>query len=159
MTSKNKHFFIRLCILFMFILIYHSFDWISLRKALYNTLILINNSFNIFTISDKYYDELGFVIDGVLFYVSPNCTYIDLVLLIAPFWWRFRQTLRINFFRLLVLFVVIMSGNLVRITTALYFYDRGASWTLAHNVPDIILHVITISFSVIMALKNDFQIH
>ena len=44
------------------------------------------------------------------------------------------------------------------IIAAIYLYQYGISWQLAHNIPDIIIHGIMIITSVLLAIRNDLLV-
>jgi len=87
--------------------------------------------------------------------ISANCTYADLVLVLAPFVWRFDASLGRNLGRLAAVAAAVFSVNLARVALALHFHELGAPWRLAHAVPDVALHALAIAGAVVLAVAAD----
>lgn len=155
MKGGYRSFLLRLFILAGLVVIYYQFEWIWLRAGLFYIITGVFGFFGGIDISGFHYDNFYIVVEGRTFYVSPNCTYIDLAFIIAPFWWRFGQPFAKNAGRQILIFTLILSANVGRVWVAIYFFAKGFSWQLFHNLPDMGLHIIVIAISVILALKND----
>lgn len=66
-----------------------------------------------------------------LFQVTANCTYADLMLLLAPLVWRPRRSLAANAAVLSLLVPGVFVFNLARLVLAVELHGRGLSWDQA----------------------------
>ncbi len=92
---------------------------------------------------------------AALYQITPNCLYLDVVLILSPFCWRFGKSLLANTWRLLLLWLAVLALNVWRVAIAVHMHGRGVSWVLAHTVPDVVLHTSTVLLAVALALRAD----
>jgi hypothetical protein len=96
-------------------------------------------------------------VDDKAYAVSANCTYLDLVLTLAPLYWRRMLRAPTNLRRLSVLALGILLGNVVRTSLALHLNARGVPWTLAHTVPDTLIRSVAVGSCVVAAVQDDWE--
>jgi hypothetical protein len=92
---------------------------------------------------------------GELFAITANCTYADLVLVLAAFLWRFGRPAAENALRLLLSAAVVLAANVARVIASVALVDAGSPRVLAHDAPDALLHVAAIAGAVVLAVLAD----
>jgi exosortase/archaeosortase len=105
-------------------------------------------------------DEAGqslLIVDGLWFAITPDCTYLDLMLIVAPLCWNLGVPIKRNVLRLGALIVAISVVNTARVIVALGSRADGASWFLAHNLPDMLICYPAITLAVIRAIVEDYH--
>ena len=102
---------LRLAVLALLIAVYLKVDWIYLRKALRSCIAWLLSSAGHRTTSVGQSTDLLLAVDKKVYAVSANCTYLDLVLTLAPFYWRRAQRAPANLRRLSVLALAILLGS------------------------------------------------
>lgn len=152
----GRRLLLRLAALGILVAAYYALDWMALRLGLRRALVaslalLGHHSVPLEDASGLYIAVAG----AGRFAVTANCTYADLVLITAPFCWRFGRPLAVNLWRLATLTAAVLSLNVARVALALHFYRRGASWFLAHDVPDLAIHYTAMIVVVLLALRRD----
>ena len=88
----------------------------------------------------------------------PDCTYIDLVLILIPFLWRVEVSPGRNLVWLAAFTVAVQLVNLARVWFSIWFFSRGGSWFLAHDLPDYLLYYPTLVLVILWALSRDRQL-
>ena len=96
-----------------------------------------------------------FLENGQAFSITAYCTYIDLVLIMAPFCWRFQSSLATNVRRLAALAATLLTLNVIRVSLAMHFQQLNAPWQLVHTVPHLMIHFSAITIIVLLALRQD----
>jgi exosortase/archaeosortase family protein len=141
------------------IIVYFGLDWtpiqVFVRDAVTKLLNLLGHHTHSFDGVDGPYVLLDFKNS---FRVTAHCTYIDLVLILAAFCWRFNTSLPVNVSRLLLMATVIMALNIVRIALSIHWHHTGISWFFAHNVPHWIIQLSMVISAVLIALKTDYAV-
>jgi exosortase/archaeosortase family protein len=153
----NRRLFIRLLITVLLVIVYFGLDWtliqVFVRDAVTRLLGLLGHKTLSFDAVDGPYILVGF---KNTFSITAHCTYIDFVLILAAFCWRFNTSLVVNLSRLLLMATVIMALNIIRIVLAIHFHQTGVSWFFAHNVPHWIIQLSMVIPAVLIALKTDY---
>lgn len=115
--------------------VFYGLDWIWLRGALTHSLV--------FLLEQSGYAPQMHVLEIVFpvarFPITAECTYVDLALCMAPFFWRDHLSFRRNLIRLTVLALTVTCLNEVRVLWAILGTLRGHSWFTAHDLPDLML--------------------
>ncbi len=88
--------------------------------------------------------------------ITPACTYIDVFLILTAFIWLRGRSRGENLRRFLLLIVILSAVNFLRVVLAQTGHMSGVGWFWAHDVPDIILHLLVIGWFVWQALASDF---
>jgi len=88
---------------------------------------------------------------------TPECTYVDLLLMVLPFVWDVRPGVARGCLRVLVVSTVVLAGNFVRVTIALALHIDGGSWFLCHDLPDTIVFYPAVCAALIWRLRRDHQ--
>lgn len=138
--------------------LYYLFEWTRLRELVSictaALLRIIGNPATFVQTGTEFY----IVLQSGLISISADCTYVVLVLLLAPFIWRSRYGLTTNAIRLGLAAVVVLSVNLARLVLALTVTDAGAPWFLAHTLPDIMVYYPALAASALLALRSDQEL-
>lgn len=136
--------------------VFYSFEWTWLRGWTRTAAAAVLIGLHHTATSLDAGSDLYLVFDGVhLFSVTRACTYVDLILVAAPFCWRFRRSLGANVRRLAALAVAVPVLNLVRVAVALHLYQLGAPWFYVHDLPDYVIHATFLAVTVLLALRSD----
>ena len=98
-------------------------------------------------------------VEGNVHYYTAECTYLDLVLIIAPLLWVFGASLWRNTRRIAIAALVILGGNLIRTWASVYFHVRGMDRFYAHDLPDYIIWWPTVVVLALLALRRDLRDH
>ncbi len=147
---------LRLAVLGLLVAVYYALDWVALRLGLRHAVVAALALLGHHSVPLEDASGLDIAVAGAgRFAVTANCTYADLVLITAPFCWRFRRSLATNLGRLAALTAAVLSLNVVRVVLALHFFHRGATWYLAHDVPDLAIHYTAMIVLVLLALRSD----
>ncbi len=94
--------------------------------------------------------------DHVFFYTA-ECTYLDLLMIVATFLWVFGASRRSNILRIAIAALVILCGNLIRTWASVYFNVRGTDWFYTHDLPDYIIWWPTVVVVALLALRRDLH--
>lgn len=153
----NHRLFIRLLITVVLVIVYFGVDWTPIQVFVRDAVTKLLGLFGHNTLSldavDGPYILVGF---KNTFRITAHCTYIDLVLILAAFCWRFNKSLVENVSRLLLMAAVIMALNILRIALSIYCHQTGISWFFAHNVPHWAIQFSMVISAVLIALKTDY---
>lgn len=136
-------------------LLFYMLDWMVLRNWLAQGLYVALSMLGHVSTADVTNNNVRLVVDGILFRISARCTYLDLVLCMFPFLWRAGLPTRVNLGFLLLAFVAVQAINFARLVASHLALSRGASWALAHDVPDLLLWSLALTFVVYSALRID----
>ncbi|MGB2986246.1 MAG: hypothetical protein WBE26_10215 [Phycisphaerae bacterium] len=98
-------------------------------------------------------------VEGKVHFYSAECTYLDLLMIVAPFLWVFGASRRSNILRIGVVALVILGGNLVRCWAAIYLDVLGVDRFYAHDLPDYIIWWPTVVVVALLALRRDLRDH
>lgn len=152
---EKERLILRLLVVTVLVSIYFIIDWTVLRSVLRSTVILILGLLGLTAAPINVGDELFLRMNsGAAFAVTANCTYMDLLLMMVPFWWRFQRSLGANAMRLLILTTILLALNIIRVALALFLFGRGLPWEVVHDVPDVALHCIGVAVSVWLSFEN-----
>jgi len=91
-------------------------------------------------------------------YLSPDCTYMDLVLILLPFLWRPGKALRLNLSCLVAFAVAVQLVNLARVSFCVWFMARGYPWFYIHELPDYLLYYPTVLVVFVWCLRRDWKL-
>lgn len=150
-----NHFFLRLVILIILMLLYYNLNWYFLREVLNNVIAKILNISGQICITYNTGNSSYMLVNGNRYSITAHCTYLDLIFITAPFCWRYQLKLFTNLTRLAGFALVVFTFNIIRIIIALYLYHKGHPWDLVHNLPDILIHIIVITLCVCLAIRID----
>lgn len=139
--------------------LYYELEWRPLclvaREGVRWLLGLLGHGVTSLDLGDKIY--LALTGSGA-YEITANCTYADLVLVLAPFVWRVGRPLPSNLCRLTTMATAVFTIDLARVALAVHFHELDVSWQLAHAVPDIAIHMATITCAVLLALRADARL-
>lgn len=152
-----RRFFIRSFLMFLLIMLYFYMDWSWFQLTLCDIIINIFRFVSDYHITNGNGNIYHIIMNGTVFYISANCTYMDLVLTILPFCFSFHRALPGNICRILFISTGICFFNIIRIMISMHLYEKGFAWQTAHNLPDIFIHILTIIIFVLISLKDDFR--
>jgi len=149
----------RLTMLALLLALFYSWDWMPLRVAQRDVIG--------WSVRAAGYDPVAFVhegspairVAGDVYYYTAECTYLDLLMIVAPFLWVFGASRRRNMLRIAIAVLVILGGNLIRTWASVYFSVRGTDWFYSHDLPDYIIWWPTVAVVVLLALRRDFGGH
>jgi hypothetical protein len=153
----KRRFLARLAAVAVLLAIYFSLEWVPLRRLLRSWAAFILRRLGHRTVSLDNGSELLLVVDSDLYAVSANCTYADLFLVLAPFWWRIGSRPSRNLRRLVTLALAILVGNVARTSLAFHLTAKGIPWRLAHTVPDKLIHSAAVSSAAVAAIRRDWD--
>lgn len=132
--------------------LYQSFDWLHLRKfTLDAAVLLLHAAFPISTLVPDDHD-LTLSFDDARFSFTPDCTYVDVILILIPWTLVHSDTTLRRALRLLLLLSSVLLANQARIFLSLSLYRCGLPWLYCHDIPDRILYYGTISLIIAHAL-------
>jgi len=146
----------RISALVVLLALFYSWDWMAFRVMLRDVTG--------WSVRVSGYDPTSFVyegspalgVEGKVHYYSPECTYLDLLMIVAPFLWVFGASRWSNILRIGIVALVIQGWNLVRCWAAVYFDVLGVDRFYAHDLPDYIIWWPTVAAVVLLALRRDF---
>ena len=153
--SDNRSLAWRLLALAGCWLLFWSLDWMALRNGLAQALHFLLPIWGHWSTVHVVDGQVLLVVDGIRFWISARCTYVDLVLCISPFLWRPALPIAVNFANLLLAFVAVQGINFARLLGTHLAVARGTHWTLAHDVPDLTLWSLALAVAVLCALQTD----
>lgn len=146
---------IRLAALGALLPLYYAFEWMPLRLAVRDALAAILQLLGHPAIPLGSGLDVRILLRQELFEVTANCTYADLMLMLAPLIWRPRRSLTANAAVLALLVPGVFAFNLARLVLAVELHGRGLSWDQAHHLPDAGLHVAVLAGALLLALRSD----
>ena len=138
--------------------VYYAFDWEVLqhlwRFAFSAGLATIGHHVQLIGIEEMQ----GFAVDGLTYSLSRNCTYMDLVLLLAPLIWRPGRTAAFNFRQIGFLIAGLVAFNFLRVTFAIHMnVSEGIDWEIVHFWPDLVFHFTIIVGMAFRAMWVDWS--
>jgi hypothetical protein len=138
--------------------VYYSFAWLPLQRAWQSAFALglgaIGHDVRALGGDSAPY----LLVDGRTFLLSPNCTYIDFVLVLTPLLWRPHRPLRWNAGMLLAVGLFLALFNWTRVLFAIHVQiTTGLAWHSLHFWPDFLLHLGLITSVAIWALRTDWR--
>lgn len=152
----GSHLLLRLVAMGGLLAVYYALEWRALRQGLREALVPVLGLLGHPSAPLDAGTDLLLVVDGRhAFAIGANCTYADLVLVAAPFCWRFGRPFSVNLLRLGGLAAAVFVVNLGRVAAALALFADGVSWPLAHTVPDLSIHGVFLAVVVLAALRSD----
>ncbi len=148
---------VRACVVGVLLLFYYGLNWMPLRVALRDAIGWL--------LSVAAYDPVAFMHDGSpavrvgeeVYFYTPVCTYIHLLMIVAPFVWVVGASRRSNILRIAIAVVVILGGNLVRCWASVYFNLLGTDWFYTHDLPNYTLGIGMVAIAVLGSLRRDFD--
>lgn len=155
--SDNRSLAWRLLALTGCWILFWSLDWLLLRNWLAQGLHAVLPTWGHWSTVDVVDGQVRLIVDGMLFQVGARCTYVDLALCVAPFLWRAKLATTVNLGILLLAFIAVQGINFARLIGSHVALARGTGWTLAHDVPDLLLWSLALAAAVLFALRNDQQ--
>jgi hypothetical protein len=134
------------------ILAFYGFDWSGLRQLhvlwLHTTLQAlgcpVQTSLHSLTVN------------GRAFQISPDCTYVDLILCGLPLLWRVRRRWSANLAVLAAYATAVALVNLARVLYGVYAFAHGVSLFWSHDVVDYILWYPTLGVVALFWLRSLF---
>jgi hypothetical protein len=116
------------------IAVFYSCEWILLRIGLAEIIAAL------FRVTGHAVSRNlhNLTVDNTAITITTECTYVDWILIAAPFVWR-RDKARINLYRTLALILTATLVNICRIYGAVAGQLYGISWFWAHDFVDGVL--------------------
>lgn len=136
---KNRYELLRFLLTAIGVIVSLSLPWYYLREAETRALIWLIRQIGIHVI------ELGsttFSVKSHIFSVTAACTNIEAIVGSIPLLWSVGWGIRESIIRFMKYFLVIQLISLARITIGFFFYDKGFSWQLTHEIPAGFLYFI-----------------
>jgi len=146
----------RVLVLALLVGSFYAWDWMPLRVLLRDVIG--------WSLRVSGYNPISFVHEGSpairvaeeVYFYTAECTYFDLLMIVAPFLWVFGASRRSNILRIAIAVLVILGGNLIRTWASVYFNVRGTDWFYTHDLPDHIIWWPTVVVVALLALRRDF---
>lgn len=157
MQIENRRLAWRLLALAGCWLLFFMLDWMALRNWLAQGLYVVLSMWGHASSVDVTNDTVLLVVDGFKFEIDARCTYLDLVLCLLPFLWRAGLPTMVNLGTLLLAFVTVQGLNFARLVGSHHALSQGASWGLAHDLPDLLLWSLALILVVHSALRSDLR--
>jgi hypothetical protein len=138
------------------LLLYVSADWTALRHgvALSVQMLLAAASVPSELLTNGNGD-ISLMTSTGLFVITSACTYIDLILMLAPLSWRQHRSWQSNVRMIVLCALIVLAINTARIVAALLFFSLGASWVMAHTAPDLVIYFSILTRFIVSALSAD----
>lgn len=136
--------------------LFWAWDWMPIRVLLRDVIGWSIRVSGYAPASFVYYGSPALGVQSKVHHYSQECTYIDLLIIVLPFIWRFGDTLQNNIWRIGIATVVILGLNLVRCWAAVYLDVRGVGRFLAHDLPDYVVWWPTVVIVALLALQHDY---
>ncbi len=149
----------RLIAILVLLGLFEAYDWMPLRVAQRD---LIGWSVRV-----SGYSPISFVHEGspavrvgeYSFFYTAECTYLDLLLTVAPLLWVFGASHWRNIRRIAIAALIILIGNVIRTWASVYFHVRGTDWFYTHDLPDYLIWWPTVVVLALLALRRDLRDH
>ena len=135
---------------------FYAWDWMPFRVALRDVIGWSVRVSGHSPTSFVYEASPALSVEGKVHYYTAECTYLDLLMIVAPFVWVFGASRWRNMLRIAIAASVILGGNLVRCWAAVYLDVQGVSRFYAHDLPDYLIWWPTVAVVVLLALRRDF---
>jgi len=147
----------RISVLGVLVGMFYAWNWMPLRVVLRDVTGWSVRESGYCPISFTYDGSPALGIAGKVHYYTAECTYLDLLLIVAPFVWVFGASRLRNILRLAIAPSVILGGNLIRTWASVYFNVRGTDWFYAHDLPNYILGIGMVAITVLGSIRRDFD--
>lgn len=154
MTNRSAGY--RICALVVLLASFYAWDWMPLRVVLRDVIAWSVRVSGYTSTSFVYDGSPALGAEGKVHHYTPECTYLALVMVVAPFLWVFGASRRSNILRLGIAMLVILGCNLVRCWAAVYLDVLGVERFYAHDLPNYAICSGTILIVVIAAIRRDF---
>jgi hypothetical protein len=135
--------------------LYYALDWVRLRRVVAACSATLLRAVGIEASGSEYGSSSALITEVGRFGISADCTYLDLFLILAPLLWRAGRPFTRNVGRLALAAAGVFAVNLLRIALAVRMVQAGASWTVAHGVPDSAIYYPTIAIAAVLAFRSD----
>lgn len=146
----------RLAALGLAVAVFYGVSWLPYRVALRDGVGWVMRRAGLATSTAVFEGSPALIAGGKQFYFTPDCTYVDLWLILIPFLWRLDWSWRRNAGCILGFGLLVGAVNFLRVCVSTYFYARGHSWFMAHDLEDYILYYPTLAGLVLAALRRDW---
>jgi len=158
MSPFDQRTFVRAAGVLLGLAVYYAFDWEffqHLWRFMFSAgLSAIGHDVHAIGIEDL----RGFAVDGRAFGLSRNCTYVDLMLVLAPLFWRPARSVAANAGRLGTMVAALALFNFLRVTFAIHMnVSEGLDWEIVHFWPDFIFHFAIIVGAALRAVWVDWR--
>ena len=154
--TARRVLLLRVCMMGALLSLFYGLDWIPFRAAQRD---LIAWSLGLQGYAPEAFTHEGspaLRVGDHAFSFTAECTYLDLLMIVAPFLWVFGASLRRNILRIGIAALIILGGNLIRCWASVYFNVRGIDWFYTHDLPDYVIWWPTVAVVVLLALRRDF---
>jgi hypothetical protein len=135
--------------------IFYALDWTIVRVALRNTLCRCLEASGYAPERFSYGGSPAIRVGTFAYHYTADCTYLDLLLVIAPFLWIRDASLVRNVRRILLAALLILGGNVFRNYAVICFTVRGIDWRCAHDIPDYAIWWPTVVIVGWFSLRRD----
>jgi exosortase/archaeosortase family protein len=139
--------------------LFYSVSWLPLRRAVRDGVSWVMQHGGFITTVSVYEGSPALLVGSKRFYFTPDCTYVDLWLILIPFLWRLDWPWRRNLGWILGFGVMVCAANFIRLCVSTYLWATGHSWLVAHELPDYVLYYPTLLVVVLIALRRDTALH
>lgn len=146
----------RMLALVVLLTLFYAWDWMPLRVLQRDVVAWSVRVSGFATTSFVYEGSPALGVEGKVHFYTAECTYFDLLMIVAPFLWVFGASRRSNILRIGIAALVILGGNLIRTWASVFFNVRGTDRFYAHDLPDYIIWWPTVAVAVLLALRRDF---
>ena len=136
---KNKYWLLRFLLSAISVVVSLTMPWYYLREAETQALIWLIRLMDIHAIQ---LSSTTFSVKGHTFSVTAACTNIEAIMGSIPLLWSLAWRIRETIIRFMKYFLVIQLISIVRITIGFFFYDKGFSWQVTHEIPAGLLYFI-----------------
>ncbi len=135
--------------------LFDAWDWMPFRVAQRDVIGWSVRVSGYNPISSVYEGSPAIRVGDEVYFYTAECTYFDLLMIVAPFVWVFGASRRRNILRIAIVAFVILGGNLIRTWASVYFNVRGTDWFYTHDLPDYIIWWPTAVIVPLLALRRD----
>jgi len=135
--------------------LFYCVGWLPLREAVRDGVAWVMRQAGFLTAVTVYEGSPALMVGGRQFYFTPDCTYVDLWLLLIPFLWKLNWPWRRNLYRVLSFGLMVGVVNFIRVCMSTYLYTTGQSWLVAHDLLDYLLYYPTLLLVATTALRRD----
>lgn len=139
--------------------LFYSVSWLPLRVVVRDGVARVMQQAGFQTAVTVYEGSPALLIGTKQFYFTPDCTYVDLWLILIPFLWRLDLSWPRNLLWLLSSGLLIGTVNFIRVCMSTYLHTSGYSWLVAHELPDYLLYYPTLLVVAMIALRRDSTSH
>lgn len=139
--------------------LFYGVSWLPLRGAVRDGVSWVMQHGGFVTTVAVYEGSPALLVGSKRFYFTPDCTYVDLWLVLIPFLWRLDWPWQRNLGRILGFGVMVCVANFIRVCASIYLSATGHSWLVAHELPEYMLYYPTLLVVVLIALRRDTALH